>query len=77
MKRGRKTKQFSSIESILLHELKGGQSFYSDKQDKDITAVASYYKINVKTERFICLHPITLEANRIIRVTILKTNKES
>ncbi len=61
----------NSFESLALNSLKPGRYFFSNKQDKDITAIASYYNIKVKTERFIIIHPVTLETDRIVKVTIL------
>jgi hypothetical protein len=49
-----------------------GDIFYTIKLDKDVTAIASYYKRQVKTERVIVIttdtHPI---AERITKVTIV------
>lgn len=61
----------SSLESIAMTTLKSGQDFYTAKQDKDITAIASYYKKKIKTERLIMLNPQTMESKRVVRVIIL------
>jgi len=61
----------SSLESIAMTILKAGQDFYTSKQDKDITAIASYYKKKIKTERLIMLNPQTMESKRVVRVIIL------
>lgn len=66
----RHTKQ-RTIESIGLLNLKEGESFYTDKQDKDITAIASYYEKKVKTERLFVLNPQTGETNRVVKVTLV------
>jgi hypothetical protein len=61
-----------SVESIGLLNLKKGSSFYSHKQDKEITAIASYYEKKIKTERLFALNPQTGKTQRIVKVTILK-----
>ncbi len=66
----RRRKQ-TSAESIALNTLKQGAVFYTLKQDKDITAISSYYGKKVKTERLITINPISAETERIVKVTIL------
>lgn len=61
----------TSVESIALSNLKQGESFYTNKQDKDITAISSYYGKKVSTERLITINPSTAETQRIVKVTIL------
>jgi hypothetical protein len=61
----------ASSESIALNTLKQGAHFYTDKADKDITAIACYYNVRVKTERLIIINHITLDTDRITKVTIL------
>ena len=41
----------TSIESIIITTGKAGQVFYTHKNDKDMTALASYYKRELFTER--------------------------
>jgi hypothetical protein len=71
MKRGRKQGQLTTLESWAINNLASGKVFYTNKQDKDITAIASHYGVKVRTERFVILHPVTLEADRITKVTII------
>lgn len=61
----------TSVESIALENLKKGECFYTHKQDKDITAISSYYNKKVSTERLITVNPNTAETQRIVKVTIL------
>ena len=61
----------TSAESIALNTLKQGAVFYTLKQDKDITAISTYYGKKVKTERLITINPISAETERIVKVTIL------
>jgi len=68
MRRGRKQ---TSVESIALNNLSKGSVFYTLKQDKDMTAIASYYGKKISTERLITINPITAETQRIVKVTIL------
>jgi len=67
-KKGRK---LTSVESIALTNLLQGNSFYTTKQDKDMTAIAGYYDKKISTERLITINPITAETRRIVKVTIL------
>jgi len=60
-----------TIESIGLLNLKEGESFYTEKRDKDITAIASYYDKKVKTERMFTLNPQTGETQRVVKVTLV------
>lgn len=60
-----------TVESIALNTLSKGRCFYTHKQDKDITAIASYYKKKVKTERLFTMNPQTGKTNRIVKVTII------
>jgi hypothetical protein len=60
-----------TIESMGLMTLKQGESFYTEKQDKDITAIANYYEKKVRTERLFVLNPQSGETQRVVKVTIL------
>jgi hypothetical protein len=60
-----------TLESIAMNSLKKGQSFFTTKQDKDITAISSYYNKRVKTERVFVLNPQTGKASKLVKVTIL------
>jgi len=61
-----------TVESISLLTLKAGQSFYTEKQDKDITAIASYYNKKVSTERLFVLNPQSGATKRVVKVTVLE-----
>ena len=60
-----------TVESIAINTLKKGQSFFTTKQDNDITAISSYYYKRVKTERVFVLNPQTGETSKIVKVTII------
>jgi DNA primase len=60
-----------TLESIALTTLKKGKVFFSYKQDKDMTAISSYYGKRIKTERMVLMHPITFKVERITKITIL------
>jgi len=66
----RHTKQ-RTVESIALLNLPKGRCFYSRKQDKDITAIASYYEKKVKTERLIAINPQTGLTEKVVKVTLV------
>jgi hypothetical protein len=72
MEKKRKKRTPTSVETISLLNLKVGQSFYTEKQDKDVTAVASYYNKKVKTERLFVMNPQSGLTNRVVKVTILE-----
>jgi hypothetical protein len=61
----------TSMESIALTTLKSGEFFYTHKQDKDITAISSYYGREVTTERLLLVNPQKTEIQKIVKVTIL------
>ena len=52
----------TSVESIALENLKQGESFFTTKQDKDITAISSYYGKKVSTERLITVKPNSMQS---------------
>jgi hypothetical protein len=60
-----------TLESIALTTLKPGNCFYSHKQDKDLTAIASYYKKKIKTERLMLINPQKTTIEKITKITIL------
>jgi len=60
-----------TVESISLTTLSAGASFYTHKKDKDVTAIASYYKKKIKTERLLIINPQTTTIEKITKVTIL------
>ncbi len=51
--------------------LKKGQSFYSKKKDREITAIAGYYGKKVKTERLFVINPQSGETERVVKVTLV------
>lgn len=63
-----------SLEGLALLNGKVMQIFYTNKKDKDITAIASYYSRKVHTERLIVLEGTKdkPKANTITKVTIIK-----
>jgi len=61
----------STLESIALTTLSKGRYFYTTKQDKDITAIASYYKKKVRTERLYTISPLTGKTRRVVKVIIM------
>ena len=60
-----------TIESIGMTTLENGQSFYSHKQDKDLTAISSYYGVKIKTERILIINPQTTKIEKATKVTII------
>lgn len=61
-----------TLEAIAMTTLRKGQSFYTTKQDKDITAISCYYSRKVRTERLYTLNPITGKTSRVVKVTLMK-----
>ena len=70
---GRTKGKTLTIESHVLSVGKSGMQFYTDKSDKHITAIASYYYKKVATERLIAVQvgKTPLKAKYITKVTIL------
>jgi hypothetical protein len=66
--------QRGTIEGIFLCNGKAGESFYSEKEDKRLTALASYHRRLVTTEKFIAVTAGKAEprASFITKVTILR-----
>jgi hypothetical protein len=63
-----------SIEGFMMRSGNVGQSFYSERKAKDITAIASVYKRKVSTESVIVMSYTRgePEAKKILLVTILE-----
>ena len=60
------------MESISLKNLKKGECFFTTKEDKTITALAVYYNIKVKTERYTAIDKSTnTKIEKLVKVTIL------
>ena len=59
-----------TLESWMIANAKPGKVFYSEKADKDLTAIASYYKREIITERLIAVtnEPV---AFKLTKVTLL------
>jgi len=65
-------RKIGSIEAFALQNLKQGQFFYTHKQDKDMTAIAGYYKVKITTERMVAIDTTRHERIEFItKVTIL------
>lgn len=62
-----------TMESWMIANGKIGQHFYSDREDKYITAISTYYGRRVKTERLITVTAgkKTPESKYITKVTLL------
>lgn len=61
-----------TIEAFAMQNYKKGNFFYSHKQDKDLTAIATYYKVKIKTERMIAVDvPKHSRIETLTKVTIL------
>lgn len=44
-----------TIESLLLSQANKGATFYTEKDDKHMTALAIYYKREIKTQRIVAV----------------------
>ena len=49
------SRKICTVESFMMINGLSGTSFYSEKKDKAITAIASFYKRKIKTERIIAI----------------------
>lgn len=63
----------TTLESWMLVNGKRGDVFYTDKEDRIISASAHYYKRDVSTERVVVvsINAVDPTAKRITKVTIL------
>lgn len=70
---GRTKGKTSTMESYMMTNGKAGESFYSDKMDRHLTALSSHYNRKIITERLITVTTAgkKLVANNITKVTIL------
>jgi hypothetical protein len=59
-----------TVESIALTTLKKGSMFYTCKSDKEITGLASVYKVKVRTSRLFAIDSQGV-TDKIVRVEIL------
>ena len=66
-------KGLTTIESIVMANAKSGEHFYSDKTDRNLTAIAAQHNRKIVTERLITITTGGKEptANYITKVTIL------
>lgn len=73
-KRKEKVRTQSTYEGWTLFNAKAGDTFFTEKQDKDISAMASYYKRKVLTERLVVVTPCYTNPSvkPIIKVTIVQ-----
>jgi len=60
-----------TLESIALTTLKPGNYFYSHKPDRELTAIAHYYSVIIKTERLMVINPQNCTIQKITKITIL------
>jgi len=68
-----RSKKPRSLEALCLVNGKPGQHFFTEKSDKDMTAISTYYQVKIKTERLVTVTTGTTEpkAGNIVKVTIL------
>lgn len=69
MKKG----ELTNFESWAIAKSKPGTIFYSEKKDKDITAIASYHNKKIQTERVIAVTTAKIipKSWYITKVTVL------
>ena len=48
-------RKIGTIETFAMRNYKKGQVFYSHKEDKYLTAIASHEKVKIKTERMVAM----------------------
>lgn len=61
----------TTIESWAMLKYMPGDFFYTHKQDKDITAIATYYKRKIITERMFAMDANHTRIETITKVTFL------
>lgn len=66
------SRTLSAIESFAMTNYRKGQFFITTKADKDITAIATYYSRQVKTERYVGIDAKTMSKTiKLTRVTFV------
>lgn len=55
LKKIRKARRLTTMESWMIVNGKKGEHFYSDKMDRHLTALATYFKRKIITERLITI----------------------
>lgn len=65
------SKQKHTLESIAMTTLKKGKWFYSNKEDKHLTAISTYYDVKISTERVLIVNPQTAQTVKATKVIIL------
>ena len=65
------SRQKHTLESIAMTTLKEGRWFYSNKEDKHLTAISSHLKVRIKTERVLIVNPQTAETVKATKVIII------
>lgn len=65
-------KQFT-LESWMIANGKAGQSFYSEKQAKHLTAIASAHNRKIETEQMVVVSTSKekVQAGKIIKITLI------
>lgn len=60
------------LESYMIKNGDTGDFFYSEKQDKNLTAIATYYKRKISTQRFVLVTTgkTSPEAINLTKVTL-------
>lgn len=67
------SKQTITVEGWMLKNAEVGDSFFTEKNDRSMTAIAKYYKKKIQTERIIAITGYRLKpsAFSLTKVTIL------
>ena len=62
-------------ETVFLARSKIGSVFYSAKDDRYLTAIATYYSIKIKTERLYCFSIRGKTITNLVKLTIIQKQK--
>ena len=60
----------TKLHGIVIKNGKAGDTFFTEKEPKYITALASFYNRKLTTKKLITIDPITLETSHIVKVNI-------
>ena len=64
--------RIKTIEVHAMETYKMGMFFYTNKQDKDISALSHYYNRRIKTERLICIDCRYMNSlTKLLKVTFI------
>ena len=71
-------KRVRTLEGFMMRYGKKDDTFFSEKEDRHLTAISNAYKRKIKTERVICVTPDynDLKVKPVVKVTLLDEKQD-